>query len=100
MNWLIETIGDHWYLVVAIGGVLVLAFFVVWRLTQTKNHAHDVNTKTTFLDVILIWPWLLKHDRKSNSKSHWLTRREVILAILMIAIIAIAIFITPAGRTR
>jgi hypothetical protein len=100
MNWLIATVGDRWYLVAAICGVLGLAVFVVWRLMQIKEHAQDGNTKTTFLDVILIWPWLLKHDRKVNSKSHWLTRREVILAILMIAIVVIAIFITPSGRTR
>ena len=100
MNWLIETVGNRWHLVSAICGVLALAVFVIWRLSQIKEHTQDRNTKTTLLDVILIWPWLLKHDRKVNSKSHWLTRREVILAILMIAIVDIAIFMTPSGRTR
>jgi hypothetical protein len=100
MNWLLDAAGDRWYLVVGITGILLLVVFVIWRLSQGSERTQIGTAKTNFLDVLLIWPWLLKHDRKANAKSHWLTRREVILTVLMIVIVAIAIYVTPSGRTR
>jgi hypothetical protein len=100
MNWLIDAIGDRWYLFAGFGGVLVLVVFAIWRLSQGSGRAQDGKARTSFLDVLLIWPWLLKQDRKANAKSHWLTRREVVLAVLMIAIVVIAVYVTPSGRTR
>jgi hypothetical protein len=99
MDWLIDVVGDRWYFVAGIGGILVLAVFVIWRLSRGSERTQAREAGTTFLDVLLIWPSLLNHDRKTNLKSHWLTRREVILAVLMVLIVVIAVYITPSGRT-
>lgn len=98
MTYLMQYFSDRWYLLIGVCLVLVLCAYTFWRLS--KNHPSAEPSQTSVFDRLLIWPWLLRVDRIANEKKSWITRREVVFAILMIVLAIVAIMLTPSGRTR
>lgn len=87
--------GDHWYLIAGLFVPLFLVALIGWRLARTNS-----NGKVNLLDVLLVWPVLLRRDRTMNEKSYWITRRELLWGGVMIVIAVVAILVTPGGRSR
>jgi hypothetical protein len=94
----VDEVGKYWYLVAALLLVIILGAAITWRLFVARRSS--LTDSSSLLDQILVWPLLLKLDRKLNAKHSWLTKRELIFAIVMLAIVVIAIIFTPAGRVR